>query len=51
MGLAIMSVHIDVPSGESSMYNIDSNALGVSVAASGTVFWGDSTGVHRYIPH
>jgi hypothetical protein len=45
-------LHIDVPEGESSMYDIDSDALGVSLAAaSGTVFWGDSTGVHRYIPH
>jgi hypothetical protein len=44
-------LHIDVPSGESSMYDIDGDALGVSLAESGTLFWGDATGVHRYTPH
>jgi hypothetical protein len=44
-------LHIDVPSGESSMYDIDADALGISVAESGAVFWGDAAGVHRYIPH
>jgi hypothetical protein len=33
------------------LYTIDRNALGVSVASSGNVFWGDATGVHRHIPH
>jgi hypothetical protein len=44
-------LHFDVPTGESSLYTIDRNALGVSVASSGNVFWGDATGVHRHIPH
>jgi hypothetical protein len=44
-------LHFDVPSGEDSLYTIDRNALGVSVASSGNVFWGDATGVHRHIPH
>ena len=44
-------LHFDVPSGEDSLYVIDRNALGVSVALSGNVFWGDATGVHRHIPH
>jgi hypothetical protein len=44
-------LHFDVPSGESSLYAIDGNAIGVSIASSGNVFWGDATGVHRHIPH
>ena len=44
-------LHFDVPSGEDSLYTIDRNALGVSVASSGNVFWGDATGVDRHIPH
>jgi len=44
-------LHFDIPSGEDSVYAIDGDALGVSVAASGNVFWGDATGVHRHIPH
>lgn len=44
-------LHFDVPSGEDSLYVIDRGALGVSVASSGNVFWGDATGVHRHIPH
>jgi hypothetical protein len=44
-------LHFDVPSGEDSLYTIDRNALGVSVAPSGSVFWGDGSGVHRHIPH
>lgn len=44
-------LHFDVPSGEDSLYAIDRNALGVSVASSGNVFWGDASGVHRHIPH
>jgi hypothetical protein len=43
-------LHIDVANGESSDYGIDADAFFVSLAESGTVFWGDSTGVHRYIP-
>jgi hypothetical protein len=31
--------HFDVPSGEDSLYTIDRNALGVSIASSGNVFW------------
>src|SRR5712691_357850 len=34
-------LHFDVPSGESSIYTIGRDALGVSVASSGNVFWGD----------
>jgi hypothetical protein len=44
-------LHFDVPTGESSEYAISGDALGVSVASSGNVFWGDATGVHRHIPH
>jgi hypothetical protein len=44
-------LHFDIPSGESSMYKIGGNAFGVSVTSSGSVFWGDATGVHRHIPH
>jgi hypothetical protein len=44
-------LHFDVPTGESSVYTIDGDALGVSIATSGNVFWGDATGVHRHIPH
>jgi hypothetical protein len=44
-------LHFDVPSGEDSLYAIDRNALGVSLASSGNVFWGDASGVHRHIPH
>jgi hypothetical protein len=44
-------LHFDVPSGASSLYVIDGGALGVSIASSGNVFWGDTTGVHRHIPH
>jgi len=44
-------LHFDVPSGEDSLYTIGRNALGVSVASSGNVFWGDAAGVHRHIPH
>jgi hypothetical protein len=44
-------LHFDVPSGENSLYDIDRDALGVSVASSGNLFWGDATGVHRHIPH
>jgi hypothetical protein len=44
-------LHFDIPSGEDSLYVIDGDALGVSVAASGDVFWGDATGIHRHIPH
>jgi hypothetical protein len=44
-------LHFDVPTGESSLYTIDRNALGVSIASSGNVFWGDATGIHRHIPH
>jgi hypothetical protein len=43
-------LHIDVPSGEYSDYDIDGDALGVSIASSGDVFWGDDSGVHRYTP-
>jgi len=43
-------LHIDVPSGEYSDYDIDGDALGVSIATSGDVFWGDDSGVHRYTP-
>ncbi len=44
-------LHVDVPSGEYSMYDIGDDALGASVAPSGNIFWGDGTGVHRYTPH
>lgn len=44
-------LHFDVPSGEDSLYTIAGDALGVSVAGSGNVFWGDDAGVHRHIPH
>lgn len=44
-------LHFDVPTGESSQYAISGDALGVSVASSGNVFWADATGVHRHIPH
>jgi hypothetical protein len=44
-------LHFDVPSGEDSLYTIAGDALGVSVAESGNVFWGDDAGVHRHIPH
>ena len=44
-------LHFDVPSGEDSLYTIDRDAIGVAIAASGNVFWGDSSGVHRHIPH
>jgi hypothetical protein len=44
-------LHFDIPSGESSVYAIDADALGVSVASTGNVFWGDATGVHRHVPH
>jgi hypothetical protein len=44
-------LHIDVPSGENSMYDIGGDAFGVSIASSGDVFWGDDSGVHRYTPH
>jgi hypothetical protein len=50
-GSQACKLHVDVPSGESSMYDIDANAVGVSVAESGAVFWGDAAGVHRYMPH
>jgi hypothetical protein len=43
-------LHFDVPSGEDSLYTIGANALGVSVAESGNVFWGDAAGIHRHIP-
>jgi hypothetical protein len=43
-------LHFDVPSGEDSLYTIGANALGVAVAESGNVFWGDSAGIHRHIP-
>jgi hypothetical protein len=43
-------LHFDIPTGEYSMYDIDGDALGVSVATSGNVFWGDATGLHRHIP-
>ena len=44
-------LHFDVPSGEDSLYAIAADAIGVSVASSGNVFWGDAAGVHRHIPH
>jgi hypothetical protein len=44
-------LHFDVPSGEDSLYAIGADAIGVSMAASGNVFWGDAAGVHRHIPH
>jgi hypothetical protein len=44
-------LHFDVPSGEDSLYTIAGDALGVSAAGSGNVFWGDDAGVHRHIPH
>jgi hypothetical protein len=43
-------LHFDVPSGEDSLYTIGANALGVAVAGSGNVFWGDAAGIHRHIP-
>jgi hypothetical protein len=43
-------LHFDVPSGESSLYTIGANALGVAVASSGNLFWGDAAGIHRHIP-
>ena len=43
-------LHFDVPSGEDSLYAIGGNAIGVSIASSGNLFWGDDTGVHRHIP-
>ena len=44
-------LHFDVPSGEDSLYTIGSNALGVAIAPSGNVFWGDSGGIHQHVPH
>ena len=44
-------LHFDVPSGEDSLYAIAVDAINVSVATSGNVFWGDASGVHRHIPH
>lgn len=44
-------LHFDIASGESSIYAIDGDAFGVSVANSGHVFWGDATGLHRHIQH
>jgi hypothetical protein len=44
-------LHFDVPEGEDSLYAIAGDAIGVAVAPSGYVFWGDATGVHRHIPH
>jgi hypothetical protein len=44
-------LHFDVPSGEDSLYDIGADAIGVSVAESGNVFWGDDAGIHRHIPH
>jgi hypothetical protein len=44
-------LHFDIPTGESSVYNIGSGALGAAVAQSGNAFWGDADGVHRHIPH
>jgi len=44
-------LHFDIPTGESSEYAISGDALGVSVASSGNVFWADAAGVHRHIPH
>jgi hypothetical protein len=43
-------LHFDVPSGEDSLYTIGANALGVAVAESGNVFWGDAAGIHYHIP-
>ena len=43
-------LHFDVPSGEDLLYTIGDNALGVAVAASGNLFWGDAAGIHRHIP-
>jgi hypothetical protein len=44
-------LHFDVPSGEDSEYAIAGDAIGVAIAPSGQVFWGDDAGVHRHIPH
>ena len=49
--LQLCRLHFDVPSGEDLLYTIAGDALGVSVAGSGNVFWGDEAGVHRHIPH
>jgi hypothetical protein len=43
-------LHFDVPSGEDSLYAIGANAIGVAIAGSGNVFWGDAAGIHRHIP-
>jgi hypothetical protein len=44
-------LHFDIPSGESSVYDIDKDALGVSINDAGIVVWGDAAGVHRHLPH
>jgi hypothetical protein len=44
-------LHFDIPSGESSMYDIDPDARDVSINDAGIVFWGDAAGVHRHLPH
>jgi hypothetical protein len=44
-------LHFDIPSGESTMYDIDKDAFGVSINDAGIVFWGDAGGVHRHLPH
>jgi hypothetical protein len=44
-------LHFDIPTGEYSTYDIASDALGVSVATSDNLFWGDSAGIHRHVPH
>jgi hypothetical protein len=41
-------LHFDFPAGRWSA-SIGANALGVAVTSSGSVFWGDSAGVHRQL--
>jgi hypothetical protein len=50
-GSELCKLHFDIPSGESSMYDIGKDALGVSINDAGIVFWGDAAGVHRHLPH
>ena len=50
-GSQACKMHFDIPSGESSMYDIDKDALGVAINDGGVLFWGDDKGVHRHKPH